>query len=353
MRKMLKFSALVLVMGLVVGFVGCSTDDEGGNGGGTEDEIFKENASGKLLTTNLGSEDLVLFYDTVRSTTLLGGLPANEERFKVKLPDSNKMYVIYAVKYSDYKGKSSAEILNLKVLDSTLVYSDPVNETTCRIGDPKAGGEGELKFRNQTNYYIEVGDGSPNDEDRFFVMRPYADDNVFVPPKSDGYRLCFKLILPIKKNGKIIGVQRQFIDDWGKIVDPRKGKPEEVTISSEAIAAIKPNYQEGYLRIINNYGDGFRVRNGFSPINSTLEKSVISNGEELVWELSGDEKEPGRPYAQFRLVANQVANDITISEFHIQNGYKYTLTINPASSTPKYTISEGTPIDPNTEEITW
>jgi len=356
MRKILKFSALVLAVWLILGLAGCSDgggSSGGGGGGGGGDDIFKENASGRLLTTNLGAEELVLFYDMVRSANLLGGLPGNADKFKMKLPDSNKMYVIYAVKYSDYNGKSSGEVQNIKVLDSALVYSDPINETSCRIGDPKAGGEGELQLKNRTNRFIEVGDGSPNDEDRFFVMKPNADGSVFVPPKSDGYRLCFTLIIPIRKSGKIIGTQRQFIDNWGRIVDPRKGKVEEVIINNESIAAVNPNYQEGYLRIVNNYSDGFRVRNGTTLINSTLEKSVISSGEELIWELSGDAEAPGKSYAQFRLVANQAANDITISEFHIQNGYKYTLYINPSSAAQKYTMSVGTPLNPEEEEITW
>jgi len=348
MKNLQKLCVLVLIVGLVLGLVGCPDPDKGG--GKEKDDIFKENASGKLLIDNLGAQDLVLFYDSVRSANLLGGLPANADKFKIKLPDSNKMYVIYAVKYSDYKGKSSAEIVNLKVLDSALAYSDPINETSCRIGDPKSGGEGEFKFQNQTGYFIEVGNGSPNIEDRFFIMRPYAEDTIFVMPKSDGYKLCFTLYLPMKKNGKILGVQRRFIDDLGDIYNPGKGKVENVLISNAFVNEAVPTYREGYLRIINNSGRGYRVRNGSDIINSTLERSAISNGEEMVWELLGDSALPGKPYQQFKLEAAQASNNLTISEFHIQNGYKYTLTLNSNST---YTMSPGTPLDPEAEEIVW
>jgi hypothetical protein len=358
MKKILKFSAFVLVASLILGLAGCS--DGGGSsgggggggsgGGGGEDDIFKENVSGKLLTTNLGAEDLVLFYDSVRSANFIGGLPANANRFLIKLPDSNKMYVIYAIKYSDFKGKSSTEIQNIKVFDSTLVYSDPVNETTCRIGDPRLAGDGEFKFQNQTKYFIEVGDGSPNDEDRFFVMRPNAEDSIFVMSKSDGYKLCFTLNLPMKKNGKMLGVQRRFIEEWSDIFNPGKGRVENVVISNAAVTDAAPSYREGYLRIINNSGRGYRVRNGSEIINSTLERSAISNGEEMVWELSGDDASPGKSYEQFKLEAAQTANNLPISKFHIQNGYKYTLTLNSNST---YTMSLGTPLNPEEEEITW
>ena len=346
MKKITGFLMFLLAVCLILAMTGCKTEaDEGGR-----DSIFTEKTTGRLLTTNLGAEDLVLFYDTVRSANLLGGLPGNANRFQIKLPDSNKMYVIYAVKYSDYKGKSSAQVQNIRVFDSTLVYSDPVNETTCRIGDPKLAGEGELKFQNQTSYFIEVGDGSPSDEDRFFVMRPYAEDSIFVMSKSDGYKLCFTLILPMKKNGKILGTQRRFIEEWGDIFNPGKGRVENVLISNAAVTAATPSYREGYLRIINNSGRGYRVRNGTEIINSTLERSAISNGEEMVWELLGDADSPGKPYAQFKLEAAQAANNLNISEFHIQNGYKYTLTLNANSA---YSMSAGSALDPEAEEIIW
>jgi hypothetical protein len=347
MRKMLKFSALLLVLGLVLGLTGCP-DDGGGN-----DDIFKENTSGRLLTDNLGAEDLVLFYNTVRSANLLGGLPGNADKFKIKLPDSNKMYVIYAVRYSDYKGKSSAEVQNIKVIDSALVYSDPLNETSCRIGDPKAGGTAEIKFTNQTIYFVEVGKGSANDENLFYVMRPNSTESVFTTPETDGFTVYMTLNLPIKKNGKITGVQRRFIDEWTDVIVPQTGRVSNVLISNVNIAAAAPNYHEGYLRIVNNSGRGYRVRNGAEAISSTLGFSAIQNGDEQVWELRGENTAPGRPYATFYLEAGSATYNLTISQFHIQNGYKYTLYINPDSAAQKYTISEGTPLDPETEEIVW
>jgi hypothetical protein len=321
MKKMMKLSALVLIAGLVFGLAGCG-DDEGDK---KKDDIFKENASGKLLTTNLGSEDLVLFYDTVRTANLLGGLPGNSNQFKMKLPASNRLYVIYAIKYSDYKGKSAAEVQNIKVLDSALVYSAPTDETSCRIGDPKAGGTAEIKFTNQTSYFIEVGKDSANDEDLFFVMRPNSTDSVFTTPNSDGLLMFMTLNLPMKKNGTITGVQRRFIDGWTKLIVPKPGEPANVLISSTEIIAASPNYHEGYLRIVNNSGEGYKIRNGDYPISSTLGFSALGNGKEEVWELQGENDAPGRPYATLFLQGPSASKNISISQFHIRNGYKYTL----------------------------
>jgi len=354
MKKMQKLWAIMLIVGLVFSLAGCK-DDDGGDGGKdeTKDDLFKENASGKLLTTNLGSEDLVLFYDTVRSANMLGGLPGNSNQFKMKLPSSNRLYVIYAIKYSDYKGKPSAEVQNIKVLDSALVYSDPTNETSCRIGDPKAGGTAEIKFTNQTSYFIEVGKNSANDEDLFYVMRPNSTDSVFTMPETDGFTMYMTLNLPMKKNGKITGVQRRFIDGWTDIIVPQTGRVSNILISNANVTASAPNYHEGYLRIVNNSGRGYRVRNGAEAISSTLGFSAIQNGDEQVWELKGENTAPGRPYSTFTLEAGSATNNLTISQFNIRNGYKYTLYINPDSSAQKYTISEGTALDPEAEEIVW
>jgi len=356
MKKMLKFSVLVLIVGLVLGLVGCSKEDEGEPKPENEtetDAVFNENTSGKLLTTNLGSEDLVLFYDTVRSANLLGGLPGNSNQFKMKLPSSNRLYVIYAVKYSDYKGKSSAEVQNIKVLDSALVYSDPANETSCRIGDPKAGGTAEIKFTNQTSYFIEVGKNSANDEALFYVMRPNSTDSVFTIPDSDGFIMYMTLNLPMKKNGMMTGVQRRFIDGWTKIIVPKTGEVSSILISSTEVIAATPNYHEGYLRIVNNSGEGYRVRNGDTAIKSTLGFSALGNGKEEVWEFTGEKNAPGRPYSTLFLQGPSESKNLAISEFHIQNGYKYTLYLNPASAAQKYTISEGSALDPEAEEIEW
>jgi hypothetical protein len=349
MKRLLKISVLLLAMGLVLGLMGC--DEEEGNDG--NDNIFIEKGDGKLLTDNLGSQDLVLFYDSVRSANLLGGLPANADNFRIKLPDSNRLYVIYAVKYSDYKGKPANEIANIKVLDSTLVFSDPIDDTSCYIGDPKSGGTAEIRFINQINYYIEVGKGSAGNEDLFYIMRPNSEGSVFVQPESAGYTLYMTLNLPMKKNGKITGVQRRFIDAWTDIIVPQTGTVSRVIISDTNVTDLTPNYREGYLRIVNNGGRGYRVANGGNFMSSTLGFYAIQNGGEQVWELLGDNNDPGRSYTQLKLDAGSAIYNLDVPSFSIRNGYKYTLEIHPDGTNPKITISAGTPLNPDEEEISW
>jgi len=351
MKKMKKLPAVLLVVvGLMTSLIGCEEIVE-------DADLFKEKGDGKLLTSNLSAEDMVLFWDIVRPANLLGGLPANARNHRIKLPESNKLGVVYAVKYSDYKGKPANEIQNIRVLDSSLVYSDPLYDTSCDIGDPKLGGTAQITFTNQTNYFIEVGESSAGNEDLFYVMRPNSTKDVFVQPKQAGYRLYMTLNLPMKKSGKIIGVQRRFIDEWTKLIVPQTGIVETVTIDRAEVTGLAPSYREGYLRIINNGGRGYSVINGSQAITSTIGFSAISDGSEQVWELLGDayvnDETPGRVYGSFKLEAPQATNNLTVSSFNIWSGYKYTMIIHPDGTNPKVTISAGTPLDPDEEEIIW
>mgnify|MGYP007069955716 CR=1 FL=1 len=61
----------------------------------------------------------------------------------------------------------------------------------------KWSGDCEIRFQNQTPYYIEVGKGSANDEDMFYTMRPNSTESVFVDYDRNGYILYMICNLPI------------------------------------------------------------------------------------------------------------------------------------------------------------
>jgi hypothetical protein len=131
-----------------------------------------------------------------------------------------------------------------------------------------------------------------------------------------------------------------------------------LTISNANVTDLTPNYREGYLRIVNNGGRGYRVLNGSRAIESTIGFSAISNGDEQVWELLGDNYDPdnnnaGRSYDVFKLEAGSATNNLDVPSFKILNGYKYTMEIRPAGTNPRITISTGTPLNPDEEEISW
>ncbi|MBR4373999.1 MAG: hypothetical protein IKP49_06525, partial [Treponema sp.] len=75
MKKLLAILAMAL---MAFNFVACSDDEEENetDKASTDSTLFNESSDGLILATNNSDQDLVLFYDSVRAATLIGGLPA-------------------------------------------------------------------------------------------------------------------------------------------------------------------------------------------------------------------------------------------------------------------------------------
>lgn len=325
-------------------------NDNSGNGtsGNNTDPLFEQNSDGLLLVTNNSDQDLVLFYDTVKSDTMMGAINGNATRHKMKLPESGKLYVIHAVKYSDYKNaKTNAAIANLKVVDSALVYSDATGETSCDIGNSKYHGNCEIRFNNQTDWYVQVGNGSASDEDIFHTMKPNSIESVFVDYDNKGYVLYMILNQPIRKNGKITGIQRRFIEDWSDLYMPSEDRVTPVTINPIEVAKVKPIYKEAYIVVTNNSSSGYYLDNGSERLASTLQQYAIGSGLEAIFQLEA--ALDGRKYSQLKLTNPVSASrSINIPEATLKNGYVYSLEITADGTAEIVELGE---IDPDSDEI--
>jgi hypothetical protein len=351
MKEKYKFFGVLLVMALVLMACPTSAGDDDSKGAGDKDTLFAEKGDGKLLVSNTSGDDMVLFYDTVQSNKVLGGISGNRNEHRIKLPSSGgtgAFYVIHAVKYADYKETPASEISNLKVVDSAFAYSDPNNDTSIQIGNPGLGGTAEIIFTNNTSSYIEIGDGSPHVEDRFFVLRPNSSNQkIYVNPRNDGYSLYYTVYIPMKKSGKIVGVQRSYVD--AVLVNPRPGVPATKAINSTGMDAIIPDYRQAYVRILNNYTRGYWLENGSERLYSTLQYSIVAEGDEQVFEIDGGDGE-GQTYSQLKLTTNVAGAEIAIPSFRVKNGFAYTVEITAIGA---ITISSGIQLDPENEDIPW
>ena len=115
MKEKLKFFCFLLIAALA--FMACPTsaEDEGDGNGDSKGTLFAEKGDGKLLVSNTSGDDLVLFYDTIQSNKVLGGISGNKNEHRMKLPSSGgtgAFYVIHAVKYADYRDAPASEISN-------------------------------------------------------------------------------------------------------------------------------------------------------------------------------------------------------------------------------------------------
>jgi hypothetical protein len=297
--------------------------------------------------SNNSNENLALFYDTVMASHFLGAIAGNEQSHRIKLPQGGQFYVVHAVKYSDYQGKSTSEIANLKVIDSAFTYSDAVSDTSCELGNPGLGGNAEIQFQNQTSSWIEVGKDGNSLEDRFFVMKPNSNGTIYVNPLSGGYHLYYTVHIPMKRNGQIVGVQRTYFD--ADIYDPQPGIPTIIPMSHTGQKAIIPYYREGYIRVLNNSSRGYNIADGSNVMLSTLQSSTIASGREQVFEVDGASGE-GQNYQQLKLIGGQAQYNKDVPAFKVKNGYAYTIEID---NNFDITVSAGIELDPEEEDIPW
>lgn len=213
---MRRFFGLIIVM--LVMLLGCTEVTEDNN---ESKDIFEENSDGLLLVTNKGNEDLVLFYDSVCSENLVGGIKAGAVNHRVKLPIIYlayvEAYIIYAVKYSEYETADKSALSNLKVVGSKLIsyYNE---EISCEFNTEHTG-DCEVVFSNDTEYCVEIGNGGTNRQDVLCVIPPYSKESIFV--KEDEY--TFYIILNnivAPGNYGVQCIQRLFSNDWGEVFRP-------------------------------------------------------------------------------------------------------------------------------------
>lgn len=213
---MRRFFGLIIVM--LVMLLGCTEVAEDNK---EIKDIFEENSDGLLLVTNKGNEDLVLFYDSVCSENLIGGIKAGAVNHRVKLPIIYlayvEAYIIYAVKYSEYETADKSALSNLKVVGSKLIsyYNE---EISCEFNTEHTG-DCEVVFSNDTEYCVEIGNGGTNRQDVLCVIPPYSKESIFV--KEDEY--TFYIILNnivAPGNYGVQCIQRLFSNDWGEVFRP-------------------------------------------------------------------------------------------------------------------------------------
>ena len=348
---MKKLLSVLIALTMAFSFIACKNDEDNDNSSSSASasaEVFKEQSDGLLLVTNTSQQDLALFHDSVSAANFMGAIRGGVAKHRMKLERGGQLYIIHAVKYSDYEKAKTSSVSGLKVVDSTLVYSDAVQDTSCSLGLAKYSGDCEIRFQNQTPYYVEVGKGSANDEDMFYTMKPNSTESVFVDYDKNGYVIYMICNLPIKRNNKIIGVQRKFVENWADILMPTPDKVTGKTISKTAVQTYS-YYTDGYVRIVNNFSSGFIVRNGETQLDSTLGHGALGSGNDEVYQLAGTSE--GKNYSQIRLFGAGESNNKVIPAFSVKNGYKYLIEIKSDGTITTKEI--GAISEDEEEDLTW
>ena len=215
MKKLLKIPVLVLIVGVVLGFVGCFGDDtnndpddtKNNTNSGKTNPIYNgfynyptgrvDSNSGRLTINNSIADEVLLFTGTVDKDNYIGTV-SSLGSVKVRLPEE-KFYTIIAVQKTNYEERlaSAAQFNSLTYYSNTQGY-------TVSVSPSSTWGGGNWVFNNNTNYWVQVkkSDLSQN----YAVIAPNAQ-RVNVPIGiGEIYDYFLYFSRELKYEGKVIAL---------------------------------------------------------------------------------------------------------------------------------------------------
>jgi len=216
MKKILKFSVILLAVGLLLGLAGC---DDGGNGvvdeGTTVEWTNFSGADRSISVTNNTSERLVAFKGTPSVHTLISGIPGNANNHGLKRGgaiSSTGDFPLVLVRESVFNSKRTdlSKITGDDYFFTIWAFFNTTasNDTVFQISS-LVGGEGELILINMTAWNVEIRHGAAQGPTLGFVApsTPRAVMRLEIP--ADYYIFpVFRRMHPISK--EIITVTPRF-----------------------------------------------------------------------------------------------------------------------------------------------
>jgi hypothetical protein len=175
MKKILKFSVLLLAAGLVLGLAGCPVDD----GGKKDDEKggikWANEPSGTLTILNNTSKDMVLFQgQTPTNSGILGGVRANSTKTFDISDDVDDFgvggYIVLRGMSSDEYNKNKSNLTNAKIEYSAMATYGQGKKYRAEI-NPAYAGDFYFRVTNGGNIGIELRKDSPDGEKIGYLPR--------------------------------------------------------------------------------------------------------------------------------------------------------------------------------------
>ena len=244
MKKLSISLVFFLVLGLIVGIVGCN------NASGGDDEVVKtdpvydgfynyptgrvDQNAGRLTITNTIASEVLLFEGKVDKNNYIGTL-SSLGSVRIKLPEQ-KFYTIVAVQKSNYEERR----VQAAQFNSLTYYSD-TQPYTISVSPSSMWGAGNWVFNNNTNYWVQVrkADLSQN----YAVIQPNAQRVTIPITIGEIYDYSLYFSRELKYNGLIVALVEG--------TDPKQNNAAQATISNptyttpinniDASASIKPS----------------------------------------------------------------------------------------------------------------
>ncbi|MDR2731581.1 MAG: hypothetical protein LBB81_11890 [Treponema sp.] len=193
MKKMLKFSALVLIVGLVFGLTGCDDDPNKGKGTTVSFESFSPPS---IYVDNKSGERLIAFKGSLNPNNLISGIPAYATNHGLAKTSSvnNTLFtttgdfaliLITEAQYNQNKNNLASAAVFAEIY--AFYNHEATNNNRFQISS-KSGGSGRITLNNPTNWNIEIRKDGPTGEVLGYVAAQMTNTVLRVNAPDD-YRL--------------------------------------------------------------------------------------------------------------------------------------------------------------------
>jgi hypothetical protein len=340
MKKILKIPVLLLVLGLVLGLIGCG---RGGGGGGDEydqyyDGSFRNNRNGTVDVENDTSHDMLLFTGGISNISLnniVGGVRAgstNTVNFSAEHDYAVGGYkVIHAVKQDEFINSKGQQ---LRVDHSQMITYRGDARFKINIVSTTDGTYQYMVLNMNSQYALELRKNSPDGEKVAYLTR--AEKNRVIKTPSNTPITVFPVWIAFNNITKsIVSFSPSDAgDSWEgeRDIQPRSPTGEISTYrfpDSQIDIAFNISFPFATVQVRNNAGRDvvFRIANqdktpesGYRNITSGARETyeIISDGEGLNLNLS---MQSGRMVIPVRFEATP--NVLPV----LENGYVYSVNL--------------------------
>jgi hypothetical protein len=297
MKNLLKFSALVLIVGLVLGFAGCSGDDGGGDDK-SNDVDFTNYASPNfsIRVKNDTNKKLVAFKNTPASNTLIGGIPAGGGEHGLKkdaaLFSTTNDFVLFIVTEADYlENKDNPSVLENKPFTRLYAFynTNSVNANVYRISGI-LGGTKRIVLQNATDYNVELRQDSQENGQTIGYTTKQTYNTTFYVDAND------YMVFPVFRKfnttlGEIMSGYPVFQEEG-----PLKNKAwftefslfstDEVTVNAlDFVTGIQVQAGAAFLIVQNNSGVGIGLWDGLTRQTTESGGQVINPNDSMIFPI--------------------------------------------------------------------
>jgi hypothetical protein len=342
MKKILRFSVLLLAAGLVLGLAGCPNEDDGnGGGGGGEydqyyDGTFRNNRNGTVEVVNNTSHNMLLFSgETISLNYIVGGVRAystNTVNFSTESDYTVGSYkVIHAVKEGEFDTYGQ----NSKVDHSAMVtYRDGTKFRTNIVSTTDGAFQFTVNNKN-TQYALELRKNTPEGEKVAYLTK--AEQRRVIKSPSNAQMTLFPVWIAYNNATKSIVsfAPSDYGDIWEgwRDVSPRSPRDDvsPYDFPDGNIDINFPNVQFPFatVQVRNNATRdiNFRIANRILPAQSDYVS--IPSGFSDTYELDGEDLDLNISMQNGSMVIKvRFENAPGASSVTIEQGYVYNVVLN-------------------------